>query len=279
MDSLFVVDRAGHQESSLPAVVYKRDRFLLNENSGETGDNDHFEAEVKLFGLKLDHNEIDNAVRFSATGSGKLTSEISENLDKVTEKVADAVESSFTGKQTKRKRVTELENINGLQQSMRQDNVEKNMQRSRRSLDPGLDQHYALPTVSKRLQPILNKMERKKTLGTGWFNLPATEINDEISNELKIIQMRSVLNPKQFYKKNDLKVLPKYFQIGVVEHSALDHYKEKNTRNTKKSLVDDLLQDEAFQKFNKRSYNKALQRSAKYTHRKNVRKMKKMKKK
>lgn len=122
-------------------------------------------------------------------------------------------------------------------------------------------------------------MEREKTKGSGWFNLPATEISDDMRNELKIIQMRSVLNPKQFYKKNDLKLLPKYFQIGVVEHSALDHYKEKNTRKTKKSLVDDLLQDEAFQKFNKRKYNEAIQRSNKYAHRKTMKKMKKLKKK
>ncbi|KAH8375691.1 deoxynucleotidyltransferase terminal-interacting protein 2 [Drosophila serrata] len=279
MDTLFVVDKAGHRESTLPTVVYKRDRFLLQDKSDGIGDNDHFDDEVKLFGLKLDQNKIDIAVSSSLTGSEKLRSEISENLERLSEKVADAVQSSFVGKQAKRKWVTELEQGSGLLLSMRQDNVEKNMLRSRRFLDPGLDQRNALPTVSKRLQPVLNKVERKKTLGTGWFNLPATEINEEISNELKIIQMRSVLNPKQFYKKNDLKVLPKYFQIGVVEHSVLDHYKKKNTKYTKKSLVDDLLQDEAFQKFNKRRYNKALQRSGKYTHRKNMKKMKRNKKK
>ncbi|KAH8240308.1 hypothetical protein KR032_010385 [Drosophila birchii] len=279
MDSLFVVDKTGHRKSSLPAVVYERDRFLLDKKSCETRDIDHFEAEVKLFGLKLDHKRVDIAVSSSLADSRKSTSEISEHLDKVGKKVAEAVESSFIEKQAKRKRVTELENSSGLPLSVFRDNVERNMQRSRRSLDPGLDQRNALPTVSKRLQPVLKNLERKKTLGSGWFNLPATEINEELSNELKIIQMRSVLNPKQFYKKNDLKTLPKYFQIGVVEHSALEHYKEKNTRKTKKSLVDDLIQDEAFQKINKRRYNKALERSTKYSHRKNMNKMKKIKKK
>ena len=56
--------------------------------------------------------------------------------------------------------------------------------------------------------------EREKTKGAAWYNLPATEQTEEVQNDLKILQMRAVLNPKQFYKKNDLKVLPKYFQVN-----------------------------------------------------------------
>lgn len=108
--------------------------------------------------------------------------------------------------------------------------------------------------------------------------MPATEVTDEMRNELKVIQMRSVLDPKHFYKKNDLKVLPKYFQIGTVQRSPLDHYSERHTRKTKKSLVDELLEDEAFQKFNKRKYKEVIQRTDKYAHRKAMKKMKKLKK-
>lgn len=38
-------------------------------------------------------------------------------------------------------------------------------------------------------------------------------MTDEIKNDLEILKMRSVLDPKHFYKKNDLSVLPKYFQV------------------------------------------------------------------
>lgn len=55
--------------------------------------------------------------------------------------------------------------------------------------------------------------EREKTKGKDWFNMPATEITEEIENDLKVLQMRKALDPKHFYKKNDLKVLPKYFQV------------------------------------------------------------------
>lgn len=58
--------------------------------------------------------------------------------------------------------------------------------------------------------------ERSKTKGPGWFNLPATEVTEELNNDLKVLKMRSVLNPKHFYKKNDMKVLPKYFQVRLI---------------------------------------------------------------
>lgn len=159
MDSAFVVDTTGNRESCLPTVVYTRDRLLLHE-SDESGDYDHAEGEVELFGLKLDRTEVDIAVSSSLAGPRKRSSLMAEHLDEVAEKVADAVENSSTGKQTKRKRVTHLDYSSGLDLSMRQENMEKDMQRSRRTLDPGLDQRCALPTVGKRQQPVLNRVSR-----------------------------------------------------------------------------------------------------------------------
>lgn len=60
---------------------------------------------------------------------------------------------------------------------------------------------------------------REKTKGVKWFNMPATEVTDEVKNDLEILQMRSVLDPKHFYKKNDFKVLPKYFQVFTIFHN------------------------------------------------------------
>lgn len=56
--------------------------------------------------------------------------------------------------------------------------------------------------------------EREKTKGKKWYGLPATEVTNEIKNDLEVLRMRSALDPKRFYKKNDLKVLPKYFQVS-----------------------------------------------------------------
>lgn len=54
---------------------------------------------------------------------------------------------------------------------------------------------------------------REQTKGENWYNIPATPITDEIKNDLQVLQMRSVLNKNQFYKKNDIKEISKYFHV------------------------------------------------------------------
>lgn len=122
--------------------------------------------------------------------------------------------------------------------------------------------------------------ERSKTKGSNWFDLPATEVTEEIKNDLEILQMRSALDPKHFYKKNDMKVLPKYFQIGRMIDTPLDYYNNRGLKkNKKRTLVDELLADADFQKFQKRKYKEALENNKRGKHQKAHKKMKKLKKK
>lgn len=84
-------------------------------------------------------------------------------------------------------------------------------------------------------------------------------MTEEVKNDLQVLQMRSVLDPKHFYKKNDLKVLPKYFQVGKYEDSPLDYHNEKHVKKSnKKSIVDDLLKDAEFQRRVKKKYAESL---------------------
>lgn len=70
------------------------------------------------------------------------------------------------------------------------------------------------------------------------------------------------------------------FQIGKVVESPLDYYNERGTKKTKaKTLVDELLEDAKFQKYNKRKYTEALEKRKKKAYHKAAIKMKKMKKK
>ncbi|XP_039494626.1 deoxynucleotidyltransferase terminal-interacting protein 2 [Drosophila santomea] len=277
MDSIFLVDTTGRQEyngEQQQDIVYHKE-LLLAEKDAYSSDEEQTEGAVELFGLKLNCKEVLGVVS-SLPDQRKPVSKVAKQLDDLGEKVESAVENSSKPKVVPRKRVTEL-NHDGPHLDLRQENLECNMKRTKQALNPGLDQSHALPTVGKRQQPNINRIERSKTKGKGWFNLPATEITDEMRNELKIVQMRSVLNPKQFYKKNDLKRLPKFFQIGTVLPSHLDHYQEKKSKK-KQSLVNELLEDERFQQFNKRKYNEVIQRTDKYAYRKNLKKMKKLKK-
>lgn len=56
---------------------------------------------------------------------------------------------------------------------------------------------------------------RDSKAGDGWFNMKAVEMTPELENDLKTLQMRSVLDPKRFYRKNDMKTLPKFVQVNI----------------------------------------------------------------
>ncbi|KAJ2946644.1 hypothetical protein O0L34_g12701 [Tuta absoluta] len=137
--------------------------------------------------------------------------------------------------------------------------VEKEMKNS--VLQPGIEQELRLPkyNVSQRKLKALRKKEREKTKGPGWFNMAAPEVTEELKNDLQVLKMRSALDPKHFYKKNDMEVLPKYFQVGRIMDSPLDHVNERLTRKERKrTMVDELLADAQFQKYNKKKYREII---------------------
>ncbi|XP_034100847.1 deoxynucleotidyltransferase terminal-interacting protein 2 [Drosophila nasuta] len=286
MASLFVIDTAGDQPQDADVdgghssvAIYNNafsDRLLSANNSGSDDEEEEVQ-EIELFGVKVNNKDVRKVVKSRANETTLAApSKVAVRLTELAEQINEAVENSDTHKMSKRKKITDLHYDTSESQKERKANVELDMKKT--VLTGEFAQSKALPTVSRRKQPLLNRAERAKTKGGGWFDMPATEITEDMRNELKIIQMRSVLDPKHFYKKNDLKVLPKYFQIGTVQHSPLDHYSERHTRKTKKSLVDELLADEEFQKFNKRKYKEVIKRTDKYAHRKAMKKMKKLKK-
>lgn len=132
---------------------------------------------------------------------------------------------------------------------------------SKSQVKPGFERLRKVPKFdeSEKKLKTLRKRQREKTKGKDWFNLPAPEMTEEIKNDLEVIQMRSVLDPKRFYKKNDLKVLPKYFHIGKVMDSPLDFYNGRMAnKERKRTIVDELMADAEFSKYNKRKYKEII---------------------
>lgn len=92
----------------------------------------------------------------------------------------------------------------------------------------------------------------------------APELTPEVKNDLQVLRMRSALDPKHFYKKNDLKTLPRYFQIGKVVDSPADYYSGRLTKKErKKTIVDELMADAEFSKYNKRKYKEIIEEKKK----------------
>jgi len=121
----------------------------------------------------------------------------------------------------------------------------------------GFEQKESVPTYLEGLRQAKKrrKQERSKTKGKEWFNLPATEITEERKNDLMAIHMRKALDQKTFYKKNDLSVLPKYFQIGTVMDNPLDFYTARTPRKQRKrTVVEELLADAEFMRRSRAKY-------------------------
>ena len=72
------------------------------------------------------------------------------------------------------------------------------------------------PINSDKLDQKERKKQREQDTGKSWGYMPKVELTEELKMDLKAIQMRNQIFPKRFYKNNDSKKLPEYFQIGTV---------------------------------------------------------------
>ena len=67
------------------------------------------------------------------------------------------------------------------------------------------------------------------------------EMTDEEKRDLKILKMRKALDPKTFYKGDDMKGLPRFFQKGTVVESKAEFYSSRSvgaTREEDRGTVD-----------------------------------------
>ncbi|CAM5161900.1 unnamed protein product [Natator depressus] len=107
------------------------------------------------------------------------------------------------------------------------------------------------------------KAEREKTTGDGWFGMKAPEMTNELKNDLKALKMRASMDPKHFYKKNDRDGLPKYFQVGTVVDTPIDFYHARiPKKQRKRTIVEELLADTEFRRYNKRKYQEIMTEKA-----------------
>ncbi|EPY76454.1 deoxynucleotidyltransferase terminal-interacting protein 2 [Camelus ferus] len=118
--------------------------------------------------------------------------------------------------------------------------------------------------------------ERQKTAGDGWFGMKAPELTDELKNDLKALKMRASMDPKRFYKKNDRDGFPKYFQVGTIVDNPADFYHSRiPKKQRKRTIVEELLADSEFRRYNRRKYSEIMAEKAANAAGKKFRKKKK----
>lgn len=160
MKPIFLVDKSGNAnpfaEQENP-VVYKQDFIILNQDKFKASD-DLENCKIELFGLKLDSKDIDNAVKDMHIHVCKkqVTSQVGKKLQCPTEQTSNACGKFY------RKHVSDF--TYSADKNMRQKNVENNMNRTKRAIKPGFDQCKLMPTISRRKQPIINKVSNLETI-------------------------------------------------------------------------------------------------------------------
>ncbi|TLS24133.1 hypothetical protein PpBr36_08697 [Pyricularia pennisetigena] len=84
---------------------------------------------------------------------------------------------------------------------------------------------------------------KSEDAGSDWFNMPKTNATPELVRDLKLLRMRNVLNPKQFFKKDTrTQLVPTYCQSGTIIEGPTEFYNARLTRKErKKTLAEEVL--------------------------------------
>jgi hypothetical protein len=93
--------------------------------------------------------------------------------------------------------------------------------------------------------------------GTDWFDLKTPEMTESLKRDLQVLKMRSVLDPKRHYRKENTKTsesnLPKVFEVGTIisDHTESAAHKIRR-KDQKETIVEELLSDMTRRQYFKR---------------------------
>ncbi|KAJ2453921.1 rrna-processing protein fcf2 [Coemansia sp. RSA 2336] len=110
------------------------------------------------------------------------------------------------------------------------------------------------PTIKRKTPSQLAK-EKESSSGKKWFGMKAPTMTTELRNNLRVLQLRNVLDPTRFYKKDAVakRKLPKYFEMGTIIEGPTEFYSSRLTKKERRSnLVDELLADKQARTYFKR---------------------------
>ncbi|MCJ1404462.1 hypothetical protein MMC11_007687 [Xylographa trunciseda] len=98
---------------------------------------------------------------------------------------------------------------------------------------------------------------RKETAGSDWFNLPRTNFTPDLKRDLQLLKLRSVLDPRRHYKKdNGSAKAPEFSQVGTIIEGPSEFFSARiQNRDRKRTLVEEVMVGEASSGRFKSKYN------------------------
>ncbi|KAM0144128.1 hypothetical protein ACHAO1_000407 [Botrytis cinerea] len=131
--------------------------------------------------------------------------------------------------------------------------------------------------------PIVTKAKvakaKQATAGAKWYNMPKTVVTPELKRDLQLLRLRSVLDPKRFYKKDSARAeVPEYSQVGTVIEGPTEFFSSRLTnKERKQTFVEQVLAGEKANHKFRNKYNdiQAAKASGKKEHYKKMKALRK----
>ncbi|KAL5604654.1 hypothetical protein BROUX41_001995 [Berkeleyomyces rouxiae] len=125
----------------------------------------------------------------------------------------------------------------------------------KQALIPAVDKSIAVQAQSQSKKPELevrqvdsashaaSKTETKDTAGSGWFDLPKTNLTPELKRDLQLLRLRNALNPKVHYKKQSLRSqVPRYSHVGEVVAGPTEFFSSRVSKHDRqRTFADEVL--------------------------------------
>jgi hypothetical protein len=141
------------------------------------------------------------------------------------------------------------------------------------------DESIAPKVESMRVQKKKRRLEREKTAGKEWYDLPAHEITPEVAKDIQLLNMRDALDPKRHYKRNSGVDKLKYFHVGTVIGDGTDYYNDLTRKQKKRTMVEELMSDAQTKAYQKKKYSEVIASNPQYLRIKRKLELKKKKRK
>ena len=87
--------------------------------------------------------------------------------------------------------------------------------------------------------------------------MPATQLSPELQADLRLLKVRSVLDPQRHYKKDSLKkIVPDFSEVGRIIEGPTERYSARlPNKDRKRTLVEEVLASESSTGRFKRKYS------------------------
>ena len=129
------------------------------------------------------------------------------------------------------------------------------------TLSAALMSHLQESTSTTTVPPLFTSRkargQRAATSGAGWFDLPSQPMTRELARELRLIELRNVLDPKRFYKRAEKgKAKPAYVAVGTVISAPHEYYSSRMTREERsQSIAQNIMTNQSNQTYLKRRFD------------------------